>query len=434
MAVYLLKRLFIIIPTLLIVSMVTFILSRNVPNDSVLIILQNRGGTAFNEGGGIDLKQYDKIYKELERELPNFYFSILPSHYAHNINEISSPLDKELVKYLQSQGYASSKAIALLASMKSVTDKESLESINQFYITKDFALLDGVVSIKRKVSELIKSQQSFYYPKLHWYGANNQYHKWLKNLLVGDFGNSIINGRPVNIRIKKALTWTLVLSILTIIIGYLLGIIIGYYIALNPSGRMQKLLNQSLYLIYSIPVFGLATMLVKFLTTDDYGRWTNIFPSAEINIYPEASTMMQVLLNSHKLILPVICVSLLSISYIVRHVSRSMTNEMRQPYITTALSKGLTHKQVVRKHALPNALLPFITQLAGSFSTAIAGFLVIEVIFNIPGVGRLMYDSIREADWNVVFSIVMLVALATAISYLIGDIIYTLVNPKIKFA
>ena len=398
------------------------------------MLLQKRGGGGAE--GGIDQKQYDKIYNQLERDLPSFYCSIRPSHHAANINTISSPLDKELIKALQREGYPYKYIHPLLQSLKSITAKDKLSIINQFYINKDFSTLDQLNegNLQSNITSLIKSKQSFYYPKFHWHGLQNQYHKWITALIQGDFGNSIINGQPVTNRVKKALTWTLVLSILTIIIGYLLGIIIGYFIALNPSGTTQKILNQSLYAIYSIPGFWFATMMVKFFTTPDYGRWTNIFPSAEIDIYPESSTMMQVLFNSQKLILPIFCVSLLSVSYIVRLVTRGITNEMSRPYITTALSKGLTHKQVVRKHALPNALLPFITQLAGSFASAVAGFLVIEVIFNIPGIGRLMYDSIREADWNIVFCIIMLVALATAISYLIGDLIYAIVNPKIKFS
>ncbi len=434
MTLYLFKRLLYIIPTLLIVSIVAFILSRNIPNDSVLMLLQKRGGGG-NEGG-IDQKQYDKIYKQLERDLPSFYCSILPSHYAANINAISSPLDKNLIKALQKTGYPYAYIQPFMQSLKSITDRDKLSIVNQFYISKNFSVLDQLKeeNLQSDITQLNQSKQSFYYPKFHWHGATNQYHKWVTSLLKGDFGNSIITGQPATNRVKKALTWTLVLSILTIFIGYLLGIMIGYFIALNPEGRIQRILNQSLYVIYSIPAFWFATMMVKFFTTSDYGRWTNIFPSVEIDIYPEASTMMQVLLNSQKLILPIFCVSLLSVSYIVRVITRSITNEMSQPYITTALSKGLTHSQVVRRHALPNALLPFITQLTGAFSGAVAGFLVIEVIFNIPGVGRLMYDSIREADWNIVFCIIMLVAFATAISYLIGDVIYALVNPKIKFS
>jgi len=126
-ALYLFKRLLYIIPTLLIVSIVAFVLSRNIPNDSVLMLLQKRGGGGAE--GGIDQKQYDKIYNQLERDLPSFYCSIRPSHHAANINTISSPLDKELIKALQREGYPYKYIHPLLQSLKSITAKDKLSII-----------------------------------------------------------------------------------------------------------------------------------------------------------------------------------------------------------------------------------------------------------------------------------------------------------------
>jgi len=217
-------------------------------------------------------------------------------------------------------------------------------------------------------------------------------------------------------------------------LSFFLGYHIGIFLAKNPKGKLQKILHQVLYLLFSMPKFWLATLLVVYFTTSEYGKWTNIFPSVGIDMYPGESTWHTITQNLDKLILPVICLSLFSITTIAILLQQSIGNEMKESYITTALSKGLTPKQAMKRHALPNALTPLITILAGAIPASLAGSVVIEVIFNIPGIGRLMYDSILSADWSVVYCVLMLATLVTVISFLIADILYALLNPRIRLA
>jgi len=110
----------------------------------------------------------------------------------------------------------------------------------------------------------------------------------------------------------------------------------------------------------------------------------------------------------------------------------SLSNELNKLYARTALSKGLTYKAMIKKHGFKNALLPIITLLSSAVPGTIAGSVIIESIFNIPGLGRLIYESVLTADWNVVFGVVFLVAIITSISFLISDVLYAKVNPKIQ--
>ena len=103
---------------------------------------------------------------------------------------------------------------------------------------------------------------------------------------------------------------------------------------------------------------------------------------------------------------------------------------MSQPFIQTARSKGLSEKALLKKHALPNALLPFITIVTGALPKTLVGSLIIEVIFNIPGIGRLMLQSITDYDWPVSFSILVMVAVVTILSYLLADILNMALFPK----
>lgn len=376
---YLVKRILLIIPTLLLVSMVTFLLSSLVSQDPVISLLQSRGAISSMDEGVSNHQQYARVYKELHLEKPNFYFSIVPSHYPENINSIIDPNERTKAR-------------------------------------------SGL------------QDQKLFFPKVYWHGLDNRYHRWISALLGGSFGVSQSNGQTVARVVSRALAWTLVLTLIDILISFVLGIYIGYYLSIDPNGKIQRVLNQILYLLYSIPKFWLATLLVVYMTTNDYGSWTNIFPSVGMDVLPGASSWAQVRYNLPKLILPIICLSIFSISYISRILRRSILNEMEAPYVLTAYSKGLSREQVVRRHALPNAMLPLITILSGSVAGTLAGSVVIEVIFNIPGIGRLMYDSILIADWSVVYCIVLLLALVVSVAYLIGDLCYAYFNPQIRLA
>ena len=183
-----------------------------------------------------------------------------------------------------------------------------------------------------------------------------------------------------------------------------------------------------------MPLFWFATLMVVFFTTSQYGNWTNIFPGVGISPYSSGlSIWSKIIANSKQLILPVFCMVLHSVAYLSSIVRNSVIAESKQAYKTTALLKGLTKRATFWKHLFPNSVLPLVTIIIGIIPASLAGSLVIEVIFNIPGIGRLIYDSIFGNDWYVIFSIVMLVGVVTIISYLVGDLLYSFLNPKIRF-
>lgn len=412
MSRYLVKRLFLIFPTLLLISLLAFFLSKAVPQDPVLSLLNMRGA---NDSGSINIEAYKNTYEELKLDKANFYFSIRPSHYPPTINTLSDYAQKAFVNRLLKIGIHYTDAIDF------TTEKDYAKYIE---------LSDG--ELKSRLSSTYKLN-TFYLPKFHWHGINNQFHKWISGFIKGEFGTSIYNGKAAQELVLTALTWTFCIAVPAIAFTFLFGILIGYFLAKNGGTKKEKILNQVLYLIYAIPVFWIATMAVMYCTTDDYGSWTNIFPSVGIEIHPEATTLQQILRNWEKIILPIIIGSLSSIAYLARILRRSITDEMKEAYITTAYSKGLNHSEVIRKHALPNALLPIITILAGAIPATLGGSVVLEVIFNIPGIGRLLYNSVGLADWDVVFCIIMITGAVTILSFLFADLLYAYFNPKIRY-
>ena len=187
-------------------------------------------------------------------------------------------------------------------------------------------------------------------------------------------------------------------------------------------------------IIYAIPVFWLASLLIIYFTSDRYGAWMNIFPSPGLWYIPEGQSMWTTFsMYGSQLILPIICMVANDIALLSTMVRNNVAAEKSKLYVLMAYAKGLSQQQVLTKHILPNVLLPLITIAGSRLAAGLAGALIIEVIFNIPGMGRLMYDSIFAADWNVVFGILVVLSLLTILILLITDVLYAIADPRIKF-
>jgi len=371
-----------------------------VPQDPTISILNNRGISESTN------KEYRSVYTELKLNLPNFYFAITPHYYPDNINAISDRIIRTEVN-------------------EALKNKYHWQDISQIIESRDYKI--------GQLSQILRKQHTpvgIYFPKWIWYGSNNQYHNWLFSFFDS---TSLIDGKSSLSKVGTALQWTLSITLVDLVLSIFLSFLLGYYFVKNENSRFLKFLNQGLYLFYSIPIFWLATLLVVYLTTDDYGSWTNIFPSVGIDIYPGKSTTYHILHNIDKLLLPILCLTITSLAYSTRFIRRSLSDEMQKPYIQTAYAKGIDREIIIKKHALRNALMPMITIIVSAMANAFAGSLLLEVIFNIPGIGRLLFNSIGHTDWNVVFSIVMVIALVTTVIYLIGDIFYAIANPKIRY-
>lgn len=399
---YVIKRLLLIIPTLWIISLIAFALSKFVPQDPVTILLGNRGVT-YNSS-----QAYNTLYKELELQKPNFYFAIHPHYYPKNVNDIANPIIKSDVREALKAGYHYDHI------------KSYLEN-NAYSKTELVLQLDESTNIEKT---------TYYWPKLIWHGFDNQYHNWISTFFNG---TSLVDGKPALTKVTKALQWTLSITLVDFVLSIFLCIFLGKYLVINNKKRRTHWISGILYAIYSIPIFWMATMAVIYFTTDDYGSWTNIFASVGINIHPGRSTIYQILHNIPKLILPILCLTLHSLAYTTRFMKRSLSEELTKPYIATAYSKGLNRKEVINEHAFRNALTPMITLFVAAFANAFAGSLLIEIIFNIPGIGRLLFNALGEADWNVVFCIVLVLAFVTTFVYLLGDIFYALTQPKLRY-
>ena len=270
-------------------------------------------------------------------------------------------------------------------------------------------------------------------PTIKWNGGENQFHSWFSNLFRLDFGYSMKDGRKARKKILEALSWTVWLNLVAGILAVVLGLFIGTKLALNPEKRRSSLISGILYFFYAIPIFWLATLLIVFFTTSTYGEWTNIFPSiASFLIFDEGPVVIKFFNQIGYFILPLFCLVMPSLAFIAKQMKESVRNELSKHYARMMALQGFSDQQLFRKHVLKNAMFPMITMLSSVIPFIFGGSLIIEVIFNIPGMGRLMFQSILGQDWNVVFAMLLLSALITMLSYLLMDILYASLNPKVN--
>lgn len=449
---FFLKKLIFLIPTVLVVIITAFFLSKLIPGDHAesMLILQGLQPEASNYN-----REYQKIYLKEGLDKPLFYFSVLPHFYHDNVHSILDNQDRYLIQKWQSEKYHSKNIMEVLHGRQILISKIEKDTSKKFtHVLKNLqfendvkqlirwcdtlqlspvAFKDDVKNFKSALSSMDATRVTWYFPKFVWHGAENQFHHWAISVLKGDLGQSVKDGRQVSQKINKAIRWTLLLALLSTSIALMISIPTGLYSGYYSNTWIAKGTHFFWLVLYSIPVFWLASLLILYTTSDRYGSWLHIFPAPGIWYVPDDQSMWKTIIkNSQQLVLPVICMVANDIAQISTLVRNNTQEQKSKTYILMARAKGLTEASILVKHILPNVLLPLITIAGGRLASGLAGALIIEVIFNIPGMGRLMYDSILGSDWNVVFGILIVLSVVTILFLTITEILYAWANPKIN--
>ncbi|WP_100065342.1 ABC transporter permease [Miniphocaeibacter massiliensis] len=242
-----------------------------------------------------------------------------------------------------------------------------------------------------------------------------QYGRYVKDIVTkGDLGDSYISKAPVVKEIFSRAGATLKLAVLAISFAILLGIPIGIISAVKQYSIFDNITMLFALIGISMPVFWLGLLLIMLFSVN-----LGWLPSSGFD-------------TPAQMILPAVALGSQSVSVITRMTRSSMLEVIRKDYIKTARAKGQKEGVVIWKHALGNALIPIITIIGIQFGQLMGGALMTEVIFSIPGIGRLMVDSIKMRDTPMVLGCVLFVAIAFSIVNLIVDLLYTFVDPRIK--
>jgi peptide/nickel transport system permease protein len=350
-------------------------------------------------------------------------------------------------------------AVSLLLSFEEVVISSKLEKLQKMTDAQKklgdhnfFAGMERALAQCKTAFTNMKSNATgwkTWIPALHFYGSN-QYHRWLfgdgnpitgknavntKGVLRGDFGLSYTSKLPVSEIISNALPWSLFFTLLSVLLAYIVSIPIGVKAAANRGGFFDRSSSVILFMLYSMPVFFLATLLLMTFANPEVINWfpaNGIKPAAG---YPAGISVFEKLrISLPYIILPLITYTYSSLAFLSRTMRVSMLEVIHQDYIRTAKAKGLSNFRVIYKHGLRNALLPIITVFANIFPIAVGGSVIIEVIFGIHGMGQMTFEAVGVRNYPVIVAVFTLSGFMTLVGYLIADILYAVVDPRITYS
>ena len=485
---YVVRRIFIFLPTLFAISLITFILISAAPGDPAETMLNlNSGGEGQVSNKLATDKSYQDLRIKLGLDLPVFYLSPGSLASCDTLNHISKAEQRETLERMI-YNYGNWKLIelyysnlcafelAVLRTPKDSTIANSLielrNSVGKLYLQADAKdindqllkcnmLIKGSPSLAGLNAPLTAVQSSIdfvsthtstwkrFIPIIHWNGTHNQYHLWLfgnakwfgtetdptktRGFIRGDFGISFFSKRPVSSVIWDGLWITMLISVFIILIDYLIAIPLGVFSAVKKGTRFDSVTSTTLFILYSLPVFWIGTMAIFFLCGGDY---LNIFPGfglGDTTIKDDGFFVRAGDLAYH-LILPLIVASYSGLAFLSRQMRGGMLSVLRQDFIRTAYAKGLDQKNVIWRHALRNSLLPIITIFANVFPALIGGSLILEFLFTIPGLGQITYNAVIQKDYPMILTNTMFAAILTLFGYLVADILYAIADPRISYS
>jgi peptide/nickel transport system permease protein len=464
------------------ISLVAFLISVNAPGDPVDRLLNTSEGDAIN----YSIRSVEKLRQRKRHELgldqPVFYLSLgtlsdidtiyrIPDRnhhdmlkrlsrktgnprgtldYYRSLKELEHAHDGFQPDSGQLHGISEDEADAAISRSLYLTHTLLRESREESIVSR-FDSLNALYSSHPFMSSFIlplkKAEDSFkslvvhgrpfrtFIPTFHWHGLNNQYHSWISKVIRGDFGVSYRDQQPVMTRIHQKFWWSFSLTFLSIILAYLISIPIGVKAAAKRDKPFDRITTAILFMLYSLPTFFVGTLLLVLFANPDFLNW---FPEGGVQnpaVFDESWPFFQKLAHwIPYLILPLITYTYSSLAFISRQARVGVVEALQQDYIRTARAKGLSEKRVVWKHALRNALLPIITIFSRIFPAAIAGSVIIETIFSIPGMGLEIYQSILNYDYPMIVAVFSIFGLLTLIGYLVADILYAVADPRITYS
>ena len=494
---YIVKRILIFIPMLIAISLLAFIININAPGDPVerLSNSADKEGAA-NEQSNATKKVKQELRKKLGLDLPVFYFSFGSlsdcdtlyrvedkahaatlselshkygswdnvSDYFHHLeevqlahsflemDEIHSNLMDENGKTLYSKNeindvitQSSFDIGAMMETASPAVLNAKWENLNKLYTTYPFfgEIKSDFAIAKEKYQFMLDNEESWktFIPTIIWYGSGNQYHFWLfgngkdrHGVIRGDFGFSYMDSQPIGEKIWSRVWISFTFTIISVLLAYLISIPLGIYSAYRKDSIFDRISSIIVFILYSMPSFFIGVLLLYTFANPDMLRWFPVSGIQDATLFdPEWSNWEKLKHRAPFFVLPLVTYVYSSFAFLSRIMRVGVIDVFGQDYIRTARAKGLGEGTVVMKHALRNSLLPIITVFANIFPLAVGGSIIIETIFTIPGLGLEIYNSILNFDYPMIIAVFTIIGFLTMIGYLISDILYAVVDPRISY-
>lgn len=492
---YILRRILIFIPTLIAITLLGFVIMVSAPGDPVerMVVAAQSGGEISSQTAN-QTEQKKFWSKKLGLDLPIFYLSLntlaqcdtLYRIYDKNERESLSRLTNEFGDWPEISAYYAAldelnkehvnvvldtnnvgvdklddaksalnesyfESSALKASYNLTVIDAKLEKLSNLYKETYMSQLREKLEAVQVKYQAVKDNATpwkKYVPVLNYY-PKNQYHRWIfgdghwltgkggeftRGVIRGDFGTSYTTKMPIHEVIAIKIFWSFFFTMISVVLGYLVSIPLGIKSAVKKGTRFDRVSTVLLFILYSVPSFWLATLLLMTFANPDVLHW---FPASGIEPvrgFADGAGFFEVWSQRGEyLVLPIISYTYSSFAFLSRTMRVSMLEIINQDYIRTARAKGLTERTVIYKHALRNALLPIITVFANIFPVAIGGSVILEVIFTIPGMGSEVFNAIVNQNYPMIITVLTITGVLTLVGYLVSDILYAVVDPRISY-
>jgi peptide/nickel transport system permease protein len=493
---YILRRVIIFLPTLVAITLLGFAIMVSAPGDPVermVVAAQSSGEIGSQTANQVEQKIYWN--KKLGLDLPIFYLSLTTmaqsdtlyrlydrneqaalerlteefgnwpqvSAYFHSLDRLNRAHSQIKVDSANAFGAALDKmkedineSYFETSSLKSTYNLAVVEAkfarLTSLYGADYMAPLRGLLEESKGLYENLKltaTPWKNYVPVVNVY-PNNQYHRWIfgdgnwitgegstfsKGVIRGDFGTSYTTKEPIHDVIALKVFWSFFFTMVAVLLGYMVSIPLGIHAAANKDSRFDRVSTVALFILYSMPNFFLATLLMMYFANPDMIQW---FPASGVEplrgFAEGASFFERWSARLPYLVLPIIAYTYGTFAFLSRIMRGSMLEIVGQDYIRTARAKGLSDRVVIYKHALRNALLPIITVFANIFPAAIGGSVILEVIFTIPGMGNEAFSAIVNQNYPMIIAVMTISGGLTLVGYLVSDILYALADPRISYS
>ena len=250
-----------------------------------------------------------------------------------------------------------------------------------------------------------------------------QYFEWIGDVFKGELGKSILTKASVTKEIAKRVPVTMHLGIIAFVLGVIIGIPFGIISAIRRATWLDTAVTTIANIGITIPLFWLGIMMI----------WLFAVELGWLPVMGYTSPFENFALNTRQIIMPVLCLAIFPIASNARQARSSMLEILRQDYIRTAWSKGLRERKVIIKHALKNSLIPIVTLAGMGIPVIVGGSVLVEQVFNIPGMGRLAVDSLFNHDYTYVQGVTLIMTGVVVLSNLLVDLSYGLLDPRIRY-
>jgi peptide/nickel transport system permease protein len=453
MSKFWLKKVLYFIPSLLVLSLLCFSLSKLTPDDPVLTEM----GLPVEELSGSNKRfeefrnQYIRIVEKNGYHLPHFYFSISSLAGSGGLDSmLYLPERKVAEKILAHTGnisvlhkYLNTKKEFLTRDSNNIQphliqtlDTASspdiiLNVFTQITESDNFTPSSHSDNLKESIHQINNQQDSWKskIPVLQWNGIRNQYHIWISQIISGKWGNSSRDNRPVWQKIWPAFTWTVSINALAILMIVIISMCWGIYTSTRPKHLITRISFTGMFLISSLPIFLIA--IIAMLIFSGAGT-VGIFPTpGAFPITDSGSFFLNFFRIIPFLVLPLLVIILYGIPGLSRQVNNIMSAELQKEYVNVSVLRGIPANKIINKYAWKNALGILSVYLGRLIPALVSGSIVIESIFNLPGLGSLLIGSIITRDMPVVFGIVLLGGSFSILGLLVADAVMYKTDPNI---